>query len=285
MRPVIRVRTFCDAIKAEHLTTVVDVGANPFAGSPPYGVLRRSDRSKVIGFEPLPAAFEALMRDARSNDTFLPYAIGDGTVQTLYITKNSGLVSTLKPLAEIGLLLGPWWQKATQVESSLQIETKRLDDIEEIQQIDFLKIDIQGGELEVFKNARNKLSTCAVIQTEVCIHPYYEGQPSFGEIQTELSAQGFIAHKFVEISAHPIASDIDTPKKITGSQATVADVVFIKDPTRSSDMSDEMLKQMAILSMSVFHSYDLTLRCLSELRNRDVLTEADLTQAVGCLAA
>jgi hypothetical protein len=72
MRPVERIHRLHDILKPENLTSVVDIGANLFAGSPPYGTLRRSDRCEVIGFEPLPEAFDALTKLARHNDRFLP---------------------------------------------------------------------------------------------------------------------------------------------------------------------------------------------------------------------
>jgi hypothetical protein len=198
------------------------------------------------------------------------------------VTKNSGLVSTLPPLPDIGKLLGPWWERAVEVKDVLDIETYALDDIEDVQRIDFLKIDIQGGELGVFQNAQQKLCGCAAIQTEICLHPYYEGQPTFGDIQVELSKQGFIAHKFVEMSAHPMAHSVDLPKGMTvkPSQATVADMIFIKDPTDMKNMETELLKQMALLSFAIFRSFDLTLRCLSELRDRAEVSEDEVIEAV-----
>jgi FkbM family methyltransferase len=51
-----------------------------------------------------------------------------------------GLFEVLKPLGE--------------VIESVPLQTCRLDDISEIQHLDFLKIDIQGGELAVFKGSK-----------------------------------------------------------------------------------------------------------------------------------
>ena len=284
--PVQRIRNFCDAIRPLYQTTVVDVGANPFAGTPPYGVLRRSDRSHVIGFEPQPQALASLIERARWNDKFLPYAIGDGGAGELFITKNSGLVSTLRPLPQIGRLLGPWWERAIRVKDVLPIKTKRLDDIVEIERVDFLKIDIQGGELNVFKGGRKRLRNCAAIQTEVCFHPYYENQPSFGEINAELLDQGFIFHKFVEMSAHPIGFDEKfRGSKIKPTQVTVGDAIYVKDVTEMSVLSDSTVQQLAIVSMSVFHSYDLCLRCLTELQHRGLLDERRAKEAAATVVS
>lgn len=53
------------------------------------------------------------------------------------------------------------------VTKEVPIQTYRLDDIEEISALDFLKIDIQGFELTVFQNGRNKLKQAVSLQVEL----------------------------------------------------------------------------------------------------------------------
>ncbi len=74
--------------------------------------------------------------------------------------------------------------------------TRRLDSISEIEELDYLKIDIQGGELDVFRHGKSKLSKAALIQAEVSFVPLCEGQTIFGDIDIELRIQGFIPHFF-----------------------------------------------------------------------------------------
>jgi hypothetical protein len=45
-------------------------------------------------------------------------------------------------------------------------------------------------------------------------------------------------------------------------------------------METELLKQMALLSFAIFRSFDLTLRCLSELRDRAEVSEDEVIEAV-----
>ena len=51
------------------------------------------------------------------------------------------------------------------------VHTRRLDDISEIEHLDFLKIDVQGGELAVFHGGKSKLSETVAIQTEISFVP------------------------------------------------------------------------------------------------------------------
>lgn len=280
MRPIDRVRELHRIVRATRRTVVVDVGANPFNGKPVYALLRRSGVAKIVGFEPQPEALEALRKAAKPDETYLPYAIGAGREETLYITKNSGLVSVLEPDPWVTEYLNPWWRRAIEVRDRVPMLTRRLDDIEEIERVDFLKIDIQGGELAVFQNARSKLSSASLVQTEVPIIRYYRGQPTLGEVQAELEAQGFIAHKFVEMSAHyldyPLSMAEGLP--IKKSQATVADLAFLRNPAVLPDMSIETLQHMAVLADSVLQSFDLVFRCLGELVRRGITKSEEVQQ-------
>ncbi|EEU9512535.1 FkbM family methyltransferase, partial [Escherichia coli] len=61
------------------------------------------------------------------------------------------------------------------------METKRLDDINDIKEVDLLKIDTQGSELNILVGGEQVLNNTLCIQLEVSFIPLYEGQPSFGE--------------------------------------------------------------------------------------------------------
>jgi len=272
-------------VKADRKTVVVDIGANPFNGSPVYGLLRRSGVAQIVGFEPQPEALDALVKAAGPNETYLPYAVGAGDETTLHVTKNSGLTSTLRPDPWIAQYLSPWWRKAIEVQQTVPMKTMRLDDIAEIEAIDFLKIDIQGGELAVFRHGRTKLASVAVIQTEIPLIRYYIGQPTFGEVQSELESQGFLTHKFVETSAHHVGYSLSLADKlpIKGSQATVADLTFLRNPTEMAALPVDTVKHMAILADAVLRSYDLVFRCLSELVRRGIVGTDDVRPYVDAL--
>src|ERR1700704_5854436 len=91
------------------------------------------------------------------------------------------------------------------VVSQTRIATRRLDDLDQVDDVDFLKIDIQGGELAVFVHGREKLKNAVAIQTELQFVNLYEGQPSFGQVDQELRAQGFIPHAFAALKKWPIS--------------------------------------------------------------------------------
>ena len=75
-----------------------------------------------------------------------------------------------------------------------KINTKKLDSLENIGSIDFLKVDAQGSELNIIRNGEKSLKNCLGMQLEVSYVCLYENQPSFGEIDVYLRGKGYIPH-------------------------------------------------------------------------------------------
>ena len=250
---------------------VVDIGANPIDGDPPYKVLLDAGLCKVTGFEPQAEALDRLNAAKSLHETYLPYAVGDGTAKTLNICRYSGWTSTLTPSAASLNVFSAFTENAKVIEQT-SIETQRLDDIAEVAEIDFLKIDIQGGELDVFNNAKRKLAHASVIQTEVSFINLYEGQPSFGDVDVALRAQGFVAHTFAAIK-----KGIISPFMLNGdpwrplNQLLEGDVVYVRDFRDPAALSDHQLKVMSLVAHACYGSFDLSYRCLLLLRERGAL--------------
>jgi hypothetical protein len=156
-----------------------------------------------------------------------------------------------------------------QVLSQQKVLTKTLDSISEIEQLDFLKIDIQGGKLNVFQHGKKKLTNAVAIQTEVSFIPLYEGQPTFGAVDIELRGLGFIPHSFPAIKNWMIAPlVINGDPRIPLNQLIEADIVYVKDFTKPENIGDEQLKHLALISHICYKSFDLAMRCIAILEER-----------------
>jgi FkbM family methyltransferase len=261
-----------DLLKTQRITEIVDIGANPIDGDPPYlPMLKAGEICRVTGFEPQEAALKKLNYAKSRIERYLPYAVGDGTEQVLNICLAEGMTSTFKPNKKILEIFHPFdiWGE---VISQEKVVTKKLDLISEIEEIDFLKIDIQGGELNVFQHGREKLANTAVIQTEVSFIPLYEGQPTFSTVDIELRELGFIPHCFPAIKNWMIAPlVINSDPKIPLNQIIEADIVYVKDFTKPETISDEQLKHLALISHICYKSFDLSMRCIAILEERGVV--------------
>jgi FkbM family methyltransferase len=185
-------------LATERLTAVVDIGANPIDGDPPYIEMLRSKMCTVTGFEPQPAALAVLERQKGPLETYLPYAVGDGRHHTLRLTAATGMASLFNPDTDRLDLFGGFaeWGR---VVGEVTLATRRMDDIEDVAHLDMLKIDVQGAELMVFRGARKRLTDAVVVHTEVSFVPLYTDQPVFGEIDIELRGLGFIPHALASI--------------------------------------------------------------------------------------
>jgi FkbM family methyltransferase len=237
---------------------IVDVGANPLAGvQGPYQTLIDNNLASLVGFEPDPTVFDELQAIKGKAQTYLPLAVGDGKRHQLRICQMSGMNSLFAPnfaLLDLVHCHGLW----AKVVSVVDVDTRRLDDIAEIDAMDYLKIDIQGAEMLVFENAMEKLKDCLVVHTEAMFVPMYEGQPLFSEQELFLRKLGLQVHKFFEMRGHvlkPMAVNGDLHGPL--SQVFWADVIFIKDITRLDRLRPEQLLKLAIILHDVYASFDV----------------------------
>ena len=257
---------------------VLDIGANPIDGDPPYRLLLDAGLCRVTGFEPQPAALAELRRQAGPHERYLPYAVGDGGQHTLHLCATSGFASLLEPdPRQLELLID--FPRLAAVVGREQIDTHRLDDLTEIDRVDLLKIDIQGGELSVLRAGQRALTDTVAVQTEVGFHRLYRDQPTFADVDLELRAMGLVPHQFVSTRTWPMAPvGWGDPLQSSARQLVEADMLYILDPVRLADADDGQVARLALISDVVYGSFGLALRCVLELIRRgglDPLAERD----------
>lgn len=272
-------------VRCSRLTGVLDIGANPIDGDPPYKQMLESGLCTVTGFEPQPDALAELQRRKGPLETYLPHAVGDGATHRLSITRASGMTSLLKPdVRRLALFHGfPAWGAVT---DEVEVATRRLDDLEDVPDFDLLKIDIQGGELMVFQHGRQKLAGAVAIQVEVSFVPLYEQQPTFGDIDGELRAQGFLPHSFPAIKRWAIAPTVFSGDfRCGGNQLLEADIVYVRDFAYPERMTTEQLSQLAMIAHHVYGSIDLARFCILELARRGAVPAGADSQYLAQLGA
>lgn len=192
--------------------TFVDIGSR-------NGVLELGDLASFIeayGFEPNPEEYEKLI--SGNTDlfkiggisppkyralTYQPYAIGDrdGTTD-FYITPGPGACGMLEPdlerLREI-IWKGRRFEKnfGEDIFSNyrkIQTPVRMLDTFvreKKIRYIDYLKIDVEGSEFDVFAGGRQILKNTGVIKAETCFIPFRKGQKMFSHVDLLLREHGF----------------------------------------------------------------------------------------------
>lgn len=259
------------ALSPDRPLRIVDVGANPI-NTPDYDALLDLGGCEVWGFEPEEKAFAELEANPRPGAHYINKAVGAPGKGTFHLHPQNGLGSLYPVRKESVAFLGhPGWYREDQ--QGVEIDLVALDELDDLPQPDLLKIDIQGGELDVIRNGRQKLSQAVCIIPEVRFYRMYEDEPLWGKLDVELHEQGFVLHKLM--FSKPTMVSNSQSKRLKGkafrSQLIDGDAVYIRNPEAPGDWSDEQWKQLAMASAAVFASYDLTLHCLDRLAERGTI--------------
>jgi FkbM family methyltransferase len=266
-----------DLVHCSRTSSIIDIGAAPIDGPPPYKEMLDYGLCTVTGFEPRAGALAKLEEGKGPLERYLPHVVGDGHERRLKITHAEGMTSLLTPDEnQLRLFNGfPAWGSVIE---EVEVQTHRLDDLD-IDEFDLLKIDVQGAELMVFQNGRERLREAVAVQTEVSFVPLYLGQPTFGEVDVELRAQGFVPHSMPELKRWSIAPTL-FGKNIynPGNQLLEADIVYIRDIAHPEHMTSEQLSHLAMIAFHIYGSIDLAVFCLIELRQRGRAAEDAVEQ-------
>jgi FkbM family methyltransferase len=166
--------------------TLIDVGANK--GQFSLAARYLFPDIEVHAFEPLErerTIYEKVVTPAKLYATAVGRVAGEAS---FYVTSRADSSSLLQP--------GSLQKKAYGVstKSLITVSVARLPDIIDLSNLSrpiLLKIDVQGGELEVLQGAEAGLSLIDMIYCEVSFVQLYEGQPLANEITNYLSEQGF----------------------------------------------------------------------------------------------
>ncbi|MGL1932865.1 MAG: FkbM family methyltransferase [Desulfotalea sp.] len=244
--------------------TIIDVGAASLGqGTDPYNALLSNPHVQVIGFEPDLENCEKRNKTAPNNHTFLPYFIGDGKPGTFYKCLNPFTSSLYEPDAH---LLSHFQRMDLPVVETIEVETVRLDDIDLIKDVDYLKMDVQGGELDVILGAKKLIENVTTIHTEVEFIPIYKNQPLFGDIDVALRQQGFLFHNFIDIFSRQFRPSLTNNDPFhSGSQLMFAEgAVFLHDFTGLSTLKPKKLLNLASILHDVYSSFDMVCVVLIE---------------------
>jgi hypothetical protein len=122
------------------------------------------------------------------------------------------------------------------VEKTVRLATRKLDEIPDLGRVDFLKIDIQGAELTAIRHGQRVLADAVVVQTEVSFVPLYRGQP---------------------------ATVINGDPRRAVRQVLEADMVYVRDFTDPKSMTGEQWKQLALIAHHCYRSIDLAGRAIT----------------------
>ena len=162
--------------------SLLDVGARDGIGYP--WNTEKSGNLNVILVEPDPQEAELLRKHHQGE--ILPYALwSKETELVLNINNSPGTSSLLEP--NMSFLCQFDDSQRFEAKNKITISTKTIDDLDrngKLTEVDFMKIDVQGAELDVLKGGVNYLKNNLVgLESEVEFLSMYQNQPLFSELE------------------------------------------------------------------------------------------------------
>lgn len=136
-------------------------------------ILKLAPKGKHIAFEPIPEFYAQLQQRFGSRATIYPYALADSSgTSTFHFVKNAPAYS--------GLEKREYKVNEPEIEE-IQVELRPLDELITAEtRVDFVKIDVEGGEFNVLKGAKKLLSTqrpLVIFECGMGASDYYGTEP------------------------------------------------------------------------------------------------------------
>ncbi|SJZ34541.1 methyltransferase, FkbM family [Trichlorobacter thiogenes] len=246
--------------------TIFEIGAVPLgeAGEPFHDFPSIFSGSRVVAFELDAELCKRLNQQAKPGIHYFPVALGlKNEKRILFETKHPMCSSLLRPDTEL-LQRFNGLEVAMPVSVST-IQTSGLDEFVRLQQFvpDFIKIDIQGAELEVFRGGIETLRSVVGVVSEVEFLPLYVNQPLFGDVCSFLSEQKITFHKFLNLAGRTLEPLVINDDSTFATQHLWADAMYLRDQAGLEKMSDEMVLKMGVLAF-LYDSPDVSYCCFKQ---------------------
>ena len=260
--------------------SIVEIGALPLEGQSElfHDLLDFFPESQITAFEIDHKLCEELNNDSHPNIQYFPVALGRVNEECpFYKTIHPMCCSLYRPNEE--LIKNYVNLDVAMLESVGSINTITLDDFaqqNDIKDIDFIKIDIQGAELDVFMGGEKTLKAATLIVSEVEFIPLYINQPLFGDVCQYLVSQDFMFHKFIGIAGRTISPIVLNDDPNYASQHMWSDAIFMRDITKISNLSPIKLLKMGILAF-MYGSIDVAFSCFCHY---DKTEKTSISQAI-----
>lgn len=223
------------------------------------------DLLNTIYFEPDVEEFEKMKKQYLSRKaTIFNAAVSDSnSMKTLYLTKKRGGSSLLHPSGSmIGMMaIGSEGTNRFLVEETIQIQTRRLDEVVKFEetQIDLLKIDTQGSEFEILTalGAHRPFLICA----ECATTEIYKGQKSMFVVGALLENLGYFPLHLMD--GHLISKTLSNWRNST---QLYGDVIFVPDNSAKGRAIIERDVEKWFASLCMHGYMDFALWQIEELK-------------------
>ncbi len=159
-------------------------------------MIRQWPNGTIHAFEPVPELFEILKQNTHQlpKVTCYPFALSNANGTAQFFVSSGRSTATSSLLAPKEYLK----EHPTIHFEKIVVQTTTLETWSEkyaVPHVDFMWLDMQGGELAALQSATVLLKTVRAIFTEVSFAERYENNPLYPTIKTWLEQQGFFVQK------------------------------------------------------------------------------------------
>lgn len=245
---------------------ILEIGALPLGQPEPFhSLIPLFPGTRIDAFEVDPDLCEKLNAKAINGLVYHPIALGKKEEERpFYMTRHPMCASLYKSNEKL-------IERYNNMEVAMPkdvgtIKTVSLDHFvatNSLPAVDFIKIDIQGAELDVFRGGISTLKNVLAIVTEVEFLPLYEDQPLFGDVQQFLAKSGLAFHKFMGLMGRSLKPVVFNNNPNFATQHMWSDAVFLRNLTHLDVISPEQLLKLAVLA-AMYGSPDVSVYCLLE---------------------
>jgi len=247
--------------------TILEIGALPVEGQmePFHLLLDIFPDSRIMAFEVDKELCDELNQKAKGGIRYYPVALGrTEETRKFYVTNHPMCSSLYRPNEKLINLYNN--MNVAMLKYVESVETVSLDHFtreNNIGSVDFIKIDIQGAELDVFQGGSTTLNEVVAIVSEVeFIHQYID-QPLFGDVCAFLAEKELMFHKFLRTGGRSLIPIVLGNDPNLPVQYIWSDAVFITDIFKIPDLSSAKLLKLGILAF-LYGSPDLTFYCFKQ---------------------
>jgi hypothetical protein len=136
-----------------------------------------------------------------------------------------------------------------EVLQSVSIPVQTLD-ATELPRLDFIKLDVQGAELNVLQGGRQILKDVVGIQCEVEFVQIYHDQPLFGDVTRFLAESGLEFVDFTHLSREPREHG-----ELNFGHMTFGDALYLRSPESMANAPIAQLRRYAAVLL-IYERYD-----------------------------
>jgi FkbM family methyltransferase len=173
------------------INLVLDIGAN--TGQYATRLRDAGYAERIVSFEPASAAFRLLSETARGDRlwTTKHLALGARSGDARLNVSESLLASSFLNIGPRHVALLP----SSRTVSSELVPMGTIDEVwdDVVSEGDrvYLKMDVQGFELQVLAGASRSLADVALLEAELSLRPLYDGAPPYTQVVSHLAQVGF----------------------------------------------------------------------------------------------